>query len=156
CSWVGSDPLIRKDVIERCKPYFRYNTIVTNGTMPLPEWPDVNWYVSIDGDAEQHERIRDPHGSWRQHGKPGLYARIRANVEKARHLGITITYVITRDNAHCIEGAVKEWYEAGAKHITFDFMTPMEGMDDAQWLGFEERDRVIDKLIALRRIYGDF
>jgi MoaA/NifB/PqqE/SkfB family radical SAM enzyme len=118
CTWVGGDPLIRKDVIERCKPYFRYNTVVTNGTMPLPDWPDVHWYVSIDGDAEHHERIRDPQGAWRRNGKPGLYARIKENVARAKHLGITITYVITRDNAHCIEGAVKEWYEAGAKHIT--------------------------------------
>ena len=156
CTWVGGDPLIRKDVIERCKPYFRYNTVVTNGTMPLPDWPDVHWYVSIDGDAEHHERIRDPQGSWRRNGKPGLYARIKENVARAKHLGITITYVITRDNAHCVEGAVKEWYEAGAKHITFDFMTPVTGLDDQQWLDFEERDRVIDKLIALRRIYGDF
>jgi MoaA/NifB/PqqE/SkfB family radical SAM enzyme len=163
-TWVGGDPLIRKDVIEKCKPYFRYNTIVTNGTMPLPDWPDVNWYVSIDGDQEMHERIRDPHGSWRKNGAPGLYHRIKRNVERAKHLGITITYVITRDNARCIETVVKEWYEAGAKHITFDFMTPVvsagatpgDRSHDEQWLDFHERDRVIDQLIALRRIYGDF
>jgi MoaA/NifB/PqqE/SkfB family radical SAM enzyme len=164
CTWVGGDPLIRKDVIEKCKPYFRYNTIVTNGTMPLPDWRDVNWYVSIYGDQEMHERIRDPKLSWRKNGQPGLYARIKENVKKSKHLGITIAYVITRDNARCIETVVKEWYEAGAKHITFDFMTPVapahsplgSGSHDAQWLDFHERDRVIDKLIALRRIYGDF
>jgi len=32
----------------------------------------------------------------------------------------------------------------------------IDSLDDRQWLDFEERDRVIDKLIALRRIYGDF
>ncbi|MGO9000035.1 MAG: radical SAM protein [Polyangiaceae bacterium] len=156
CTWVGGDPLIRRDVIERCKSFFRYNTIVTNGTMPLPDWPDVNWYVSIDGDGKEHERIRDPKAAWRKNGKPGLYHRIKENVARNKHLRITITYVITRGNAHCIESTVKEWYEAGAAHITFDFMTPVEGVNDEQWLGFEERDRVIDKLVALRRIYGDF
>ncbi|UCE03037.1 MAG: radical SAM protein, partial [Candidatus Latescibacterota bacterium] len=54
CTWVGGDPLLRKDVIERCMSFFRYNTIVTNGTIPLPDWPEVNWYVSIDGDEEMH------------------------------------------------------------------------------------------------------
>ncbi|MFO0549999.1 MAG: radical SAM protein [Polyangiaceae bacterium] len=156
CTWVGGDPLIRKDVIERCKGYFRYNTIVTNGTMPLPEWPDVKWYISIDGDSELHERIRDKEGRWRKHGRPGLYARIKENVSEHRHLGITIAYVITRENAHCIERVVKDWYEAGAQHITFDFFTPIAGLEQSQWLNFEERDRVIDRLIALRRIYGDF
>ena len=59
CTWVGGDPLIRRQVIERCKPFFRYNTIVTNGTIPLPNWPEVNWYVSIDGDEEIHEYVRE-------------------------------------------------------------------------------------------------
>jgi MoaA/NifB/PqqE/SkfB family radical SAM enzyme len=156
CTWVGGDPLIRRGVIERCRRYFRYNTVVTNGTIPLPDWRDVNWYVSIDGDAEVHERIRDPEGRFRRNGGPGIHRRIKDNVERNRHLGITIAYCINRRNAHCIEGVVKEWYDAGARHITFDFFTPVEGLDDALWLDFAERDRVIDTLIALRRVYGDF
>ena len=42
------------------------------------------------------------------------------------------------------------------EHITFDFLTPVEGLDDALWLDYDERDLVIDKLLALRRIYGNF
>jgi len=157
CSWVGGDPLLRKDVIERCRPYFRYNTIVTNGTIPLPNWPDVNWYVSIDGDEAIHESIRDRDQNFRKNGRPGIYARIKDNIASSRHLGVTIAYCITRDNAHCIEGVVKEWYEVGAKHITFDFYTPVEGNEnDRLWLDFHERDQVLDTLVALRRIYGDF
>ena len=156
CSWVGGDPLIRKDVIERCKGYFRYNTIVTNGTIPLPDWPDVSWYISVDGDEALHNEIRDPESSWSKNGKPGLHARVKENVARNAHLGITICYVVTRENAHCIEGVVKEWHEAGAKHITFDFFTPVTGLGNEQWLELHERDEVLDKLIALRRIYGDF
>ncbi|HEV8322788.1 MAG TPA: radical SAM protein [Myxococcota bacterium] len=156
CSWVGGDPLIRKGIIERCKKFFRYNTVVTNGTIPLPDWPDVNWYVSIDGDEELHEQIRDPQRHFRRNGGAGIHARIKNNLERSKHLGITITYCINRENVRCIEKVVKEWYEAGAKHVTFDFFTPVEGLDDGLWLDFAERDRVIDKLIALRRVYGDF
>ncbi len=157
CTWVGGDPLIRKDVIARCKPFFRYNTVVTNGTIPLPDWPDVNWYVSIDGDEEAHEYVRDPEKRFRRGRRPGIYRVIKENVQRNRHLGITIAYCISRDNVQCIERVVKEWYEAGAQHITFDFFTPIEGLEnDAMWLDFDERDVVIDKLLALRRIYGDF
>ncbi|MCC6749500.1 MAG: radical SAM protein [Deltaproteobacteria bacterium] len=156
CTWVGGDPLLRQDVIARCKPYFRYNTIVTNGTIPLPNWPDVNWYISIDGDETLHEELRDPSGHFRRNGRPGIYRRIVDNVSRNRHLGVTIAYCITRDNVRCIEQVVKDWNAAGAKHITFDFFTPVAGLDDRMWLDFAERDAVLDKLVALRRIYGDF
>ena len=157
CTWVGGDPLIRKNVIERCKPFFRYNTIVTNGTIPLPDWPDVNWYVSIDGDEEVHEHVRDRDKLFRRGRRNGIYRVIMDNVTRNQHLGITIAYCISRDNVHCIERVVKDWYEAGAQHITFDFFTPVTGLEnDAMWLDYGERDAVIDKLLALRRIYGDF
>jgi MoaA/NifB/PqqE/SkfB family radical SAM enzyme len=147
CSWVGGEPLLRPELIERCRGYFRYNTIVTNGTIPLPEWP-VNWYVSIDGDEETHEYLRD---------KKGCYRRAMRHVREKAHLGITIAYCISKANAHCIEQVVKDWYEVGAKNMTFDFYTPIQGIDDRDlWIPFEERDRILDKLVVLRRIYGEF
>jgi Fe-coproporphyrin III synthase len=157
CTWVGGDPLIRRNVIERCKSFFRHNAIVTNGTIPLPNWPDVAWYVSIDGDEEVHEYVRDREKLFRRGNRGGIYRVIMDNVTRNRHLGITIAYCISRENVHCIERVVKDWYEAGARHITFDFFTPVAGLEnDAMWLDYQERDAVIDKLVALRRIYGDF
>ncbi len=148
CSWVGGEPLLRKDVIESCKSYFRYNTVVTNGMIPLPEWPDVNWYISIDGDQETHDFLRNHEGS---------YARIMENLRQKAHLGITVAYCISKPNAHCIEQVVKDCNRAGAKHITFDFYTPIDGTDDTSlWISFDQRNKIIDTLIALRRIYGDF
>lgn len=38
CTWVGGEPLIRKELIDVGRKYFKYNTIVTNGTMELPDW----------------------------------------------------------------------------------------------------------------------
>jgi len=147
CTWVGGEPLIRKELIERGRKYFRHNVVVTNGTIPLPDWPDVNWYVSIDGDEELHEWIRN---------KKGIYRKAMRNVQEHPDLSVTVAYCITRQNAHCIEQVVKDWNEAGARHITFDFYTPIETIDDDLWPRFEERDRIIDLLIELRRVYGDF
>ncbi|MDG2304595.1 MAG: radical SAM protein [Candidatus Binatia bacterium] len=156
-TWVGGDPLVRRDVIERCKPFFKYNTIVTNGTMPLPDWPDVNWYVSVDGDERAHEAMRDPQGHYRKNGGRGIYHRVRENVRANQHLRITICCVITRENVSSIESVVRDWYEAGARNITFDFFTPIKGLANADlWLNPQERDDAIDKLLALREIYGDF
>src|SRR5581483_2926468 len=100
CTWVGGEPLIRKDLIERGRKYFRHNTVVTNGTIPLPNWPDVHFYISIDGDEPTHEEIRQ---------KRGIYQRAMRNVAEHPELEVTIAYCITAGNAHCIERAVKDW-----------------------------------------------
>lgn len=147
CSWVGGEPMIRPELIERCMRYFRYNTIVTNGTIPLRDWR-ASWYVSIDGDEETHDYLRDKRGS---------YARALRHVREKVELGVTIAYCISRRNAHCIERVVSDWRQAGAKHITFDFYTPIAGIDDSElWVPFSERDRILDRLVALRREHGDF
>lgn len=150
CTWVGGEPLIRKDLIDVGRKYFRYNTVVTNGTIPLPDWPDVNWYISIDGDEATHERIRR---------KKGIYKRAMRHVAERPQLTVTVAYCITRANAGCLEQAVIDWANAGAAHMTFDFYTPIGDMcasDDSLFLPLDERDAVLDKLLALKRIYGDF
>jgi Fe-coproporphyrin III synthase len=155
CTWVGGEPLIRKDLIERGRKYFRYNTVVTNGTIPLPDWPDVNWYISIDGDEETHERIRK---------KKGIYKRAMRNIAEHPDLSVTIAYCITKSNVHCLEQAIIDWAAAGAAHMTFDFYTPISTLEEKAecgdveplFLPLEERDLVLDKLIALKKIYGDF
>ena len=150
CTWVGGEPLLRKELIERGRRLFRFNTVVTNGTIPLPDWPDVSWCLSIDGDEETHERIRR---------RKGIYARAMRNVAERPHLSVTVAYCITRANVGCIEQAVVDWSRAGARDMTFDFFTPIEGLaggDEDLFLPLPERDVVLDKLLALKAIYGDF
>ncbi len=150
CTWVGGEPLMRRQLIEQGRRFFKYNTVVTNGTIPLPDWPDVSWYISIDGDQEIHEKIRR---------KSGIYAKAIKNVADHPGLSVTIAYCITRANAHCLEQAVIDWAAAGARHMTFDFYTPIGDMcdgDDSLFLPLAERDVVLDRLLELKRIYGDF
>ena len=151
CTWVGGEPLIRKELIERGRHFFRHNTVVTNGTIPLPDWPDVNWYISIDGDEAVHEHLRN---------KRGIYQRAIRNVQDHPTLRVTIAYCITAQNVDCLEQAIIDWAEAGAAHMTFDFYTPIESIaetaEDPLFVPLAQRDRVLDKLLALKRIYGDF
>jgi Fe-coproporphyrin III synthase len=145
CSWVGGEPLLRPELIERGRKFFRYNLVVTNGTLPLPAWPDVDFYVSIDGDEPVHEDIR---------GKPGIYRRIKANVTAAGRQRLTLSCCITRQNAHCIEALVEEWSPL-VSGFTFDFYTPTAGSDDPLWVPWPERDRIVDRLLVLREKYPD-
>src|SRR3989338_8089992 len=45
CTWVWGEPLLRKDVVEHNKKHFLHNLIVTNGTTPLPDWPEVYFHL---------------------------------------------------------------------------------------------------------------
>jgi sulfatase maturation enzyme AslB (radical SAM superfamily) len=147
CSWVGGEPLMRAELVGRCRRFFRYNTVVTNGMLPLPDWRDVNWYLSIDGDEETHDHLRD---------RRGAHARALMHLRRSVHLGITVACCITTQNAHGVERVVRDCHAAGAKHVTFDFYTPQRSGHDELWVPFEQRGQIIDRLIALRRIYGDF
>ena len=49
CTWVGGEPLLRKELIEKGKEIFPFNWVITNGTISIPDWKDVTFFVSIDG-----------------------------------------------------------------------------------------------------------
>jgi hypothetical protein len=150
-SWVGGEPLLRKELVEKGRRYFLQNLVVTNGTIPLPDWPDVEWFVSIDGDEEVHEAIR---------GQKGIYALIRRNVAAHAALRTYVSFCITRENAHCIERVVDDWADM-VRGFTFDFYTPLQEGEDPLWVPWVERDRILRRLSALRRArpgkfpYGD-
>ncbi|MEE9487319.1 MAG: radical SAM protein [Candidatus Brocadiales bacterium] len=147
CSWIGGEPLLRKSLIEKGMRYFRSNLVTTNGTIELPDWHDVNFYVSIDGPREMHDSMR---------GK-GTYDKIVRNINRPE-LKILLSMVITRENYEGVEAFVDEWRErGGVKGVLFQFYTPVKGLkNDGLWPGWELRDKTIDELLRLKDIHGDF
>ncbi|MEW6775655.1 MAG: radical SAM protein [Bdellovibrionota bacterium] len=148
CAWVGGEPLLRRNLLDKARHYFRWNTIVTNGTIPLPNWERTNFYVSIDGPKEIHEKIR----------VKGCYDRIKKNIAESG-VPVTLSMAISQFNAHTLESLVEEWRQVpNVKNWTFDFFTPIRGLklDAEQWMGFEVRDGLVDRLVALKRRYPDF
>jgi len=147
CSWVGGEPLLRREVVERCRRFFPYNIVVTNGTIPLPDWPDVHFFVSVDGTRAAHEAIRGE----------GTYERIKRHADRP-DLDVMVTCCINRKNAHCIEEFVKEWDGSSVRHVALEFHTPIHGLaaDEELALAPEERDRILELLLELKRIYGHF
>lgn len=150
CTWVGGEPLLRKGLIEKGRHFFRANRVVTNGTVPLPDWPDVEFHVSVDGTEKYHDEIR---------GK-GVYSRLKANISNpdVSHLKIAIACCLNRQNADCVEDLLSEWSMISPiRHVLFDFFTPIKGVKEDLWLTFEERDQILTKLIRLKKeTYGDF
>ena len=41
--WLGGEPLLRPDVIDVGRKFFKSNVIFTNGTHVLPDWPDCKF-----------------------------------------------------------------------------------------------------------------
>ncbi len=147
CTWVGGEPLLRKDLIEKAKKFFKFNIIVTNGTIPLPDWKDVYFHVSLDGTREIHDKMRN---------KNGLYDIVKKNANRP-DLHVTMVYCITTLNKHCIEEVLKEWCnDTQVKGFMFDFYTPTGSGEDSLFIPLEERDRIIDRILNLKKTYGDF
>lgn len=148
CTWVGGEPLLRPEIIELGRRYFKYNTVTTNGSISLPDWKDVSWYISVDGGRPNHERMRNT---------PGLYDTIKQTIEQSEGLKITIAYCITRENFTEISASLEEWSRnPKVRNMVFSFFTPVRGLDDSLWLGWDEKDRILELLIEKKKAYGDF
>ncbi len=145
-SWCGGEPLLRKDLIAEAMKYFRYNQVLTNGTFPLPYWPDVVFEVSVDGTRESHDAIRGN----------GTYNRIKRNINRS-DLRINLACSINRLNHHSIEDMVEEWSKTHVRGIHFGFYSPTkaEHCGDLS-IDFKLRDTIIDRIRMLKRKYGDF
>jgi Fe-coproporphyrin III synthase len=146
-TWIGGEPLLRKDIIDIGRKYFSHNMVVTNGLAPLPDWKDVSFHVSIDGNEEQHENQRN---------QKNIYKRIMRNVNRP-DLEVVVAYCISSLNIHCVEEVLEEWRNVGIRGFLFSFYTPIESIQDPLFPGWEERDRIIDRLIELKKTkYGSY
>jgi len=86
------------------------------------------------------------------------YQRIKRTIQDAgaRGLRVGIATVLTRENESELEEFVEEWKgEPITRGIVIDFYTYMNGQPEADklWLNYEERDRVIDRILALKEKY---
>lgn len=121
------------------------NMIVTNGTMELPLIPHSVFNVSVDGTREYYEKIRGH----------GYYDKVKVNTNR-NDIRVNVTCVVNRINAECIEELLKEWKSTLIQGISFSFYTPQKGDDDSLSLTDSMKDSTIDRLLELKKEYGDF
>lgn len=156
---VGGEPTLRPDIIQVfCEEMPKRVCVVTNGTYPLKRFENLYFYwISMDGTEKVHDSIRGE----------GSYSKTKQNIldyiaSGPDHRGgkpiwkdIWITMTINSLNYTSVEDLVQEWIGKVNK-IGFQFHTPfIKG--DPLWLPFgENRNHVVNKLIALKEKYPDF
>jgi MoaA/NifB/PqqE/SkfB family radical SAM enzyme len=148
CGWLGGEPLLRPDVIEAGKRFFKSNIIFTNGTMELPSWPDCTFVVSVPGTKIHYQEITGADGK--------TYDLVKNHANRS-DLKVIVSFCITRKNVSSILSFLLEWQnEKKIRGVFFEFYTPPKGEGKELWLDWPERDHVINNLLALKRTYGDF
>lgn len=144
-AWIGGEPLLRADLLPDCTQLFSMNMIVTNGTFELPNLPNCVYNVSVDGTKQFYEEIR---------GK-GIYERVKHNADRD-DIHVNVANVLNKVNSECIEDFVKEWRQTKIEGISFSFYTPQKGANDNLYLDGQERDSVVNRVLRLKKDYGDF
>lgn len=144
CIYLGGEPLLRPDVLKLCSRYIPINWTVTNGTIVPPKIQKLLYGVSIDGNEKIHDRIR---------GK-GVYKKAYLNFYNNKN-AFTFT-TINNLNKDEPEKIVKTWIKTSVRGAYFNFATPFTNKQNNYWLQWGLRDKVVDKLLNLKKEYGDF
>lgn len=144
-AWVGGEPLLRLELIRECTNLFPLNMIVTNGTIELPKLNNCVFNVSVDGTKEYHNQIR---------GK-SIYDLVKKNTNRD-DVPVNIACVLNKINSSCIEDLLSEWSQTKVRGISFGFYTPQKNTTDNLFLQNSEKDLLIDRIIHLKKKYGDF
>lgn len=148
CGWLGGEPLLRPEVIEAGKRFFKSNIIFTNCTLELPDWPDCTFVVSVPGTRVFYQELTG--------GGRGTYDLVREHANRP-DLYVVVSFCITRRNVFSIMDFLSEWRnETGIQGVFFEFHTPRKGEGNELWLDWPERDLVLEKLLELKKTYGDF
>lgn len=148
CGWLGGEPLLRPEVIEEGKNYFKSNIVFTNGTLKLPNWSDCTFVVSVPGTKLHYQELTG--------ADVKTYDLVKRHANRP-DLNVVVSFCITRRNVSLILGFLTEWQnETRIKGVFFEFYTPRMGEGKELWLDWTERDSVLDTLLNLKKSYGDF
>ncbi len=150
-TWYGGEPLINEEtrkLVEEGIKLRKNNLVITNGYFPIPNWQkNAHFAVSIDGTEKVHDRLRC---------MPGLYKMLKKNIQDAVKQGISVAalYCINATNIDCIPDFMEEWKDKGLIGVVFTTYVPIKGKNSDICLTDEQRDKVVDILIKMKKKYG--
>jgi len=147
CGWLGGEPFLRRDLLEKGRLYFKSNVVFTNGMFELGSWSDCTFVVSVPALGDQYPAITG--------GDAKAFGRVKAHADR-EDLRVFISFCITRPTLDLIPQVLKEWEKTAVQGVYFEFYTPMHGDSLQLWVDWESCDRVISQLLELKRAYGDF
>ncbi|MDC7126999.1 MAG: radical SAM protein [Spirochaetales bacterium] len=136
---TGGEPSLRLKVIESAYQIFDTITIVSNGTIRIPEEIQTRIFISIDGPKEIHEKIRGRN----------VFDSIMTNIKNDKRVVLTPTLSTT--NYHYIEDLVQIARESNVDGITFSTYAANDKETDKLLLRGEELDWTVNKLEEIWR-----
>ncbi|NIS72204.1 MAG: hypothetical protein GTO12_25735 [Proteobacteria bacterium] len=147
CGWLGGEPLLRRELLEKGLGYFKSNVIFTNGTLELGPWPDCTYVVSVPALRTQYTSITGADAK--------TFDKVKAHADR-KDLQVLISFCITRPMVNRVPEVPKEWEKTAVKGVYFEFYTPRYGDNLQLWVDWKSRDLIISQLLELKKIYGDF
>ncbi|MCP5044959.1 MAG: radical SAM protein [bacterium] len=149
--WMGGEPMLRWRMIEKGLQLFQFNTITTNGTVPLVDFgPDVIYVISLDGPREINDSVRGQ----------GTFDRVMKTVAAIAddfESTVMVQCVLHRENQHHLEELVLELQPTKIQGLAFSFYVPRAGeVSERAWETNEERETAIDIVFDLKRRYPGY
>jgi len=148
--WMGGEPLLRPDVLERGIKIFEKNHITTNGTIDLIDFPDCIYVVSLDGPPPYNDAIR---GS-------GTYEKVMRTIGKVPETfgsKVMSQCVVTAENENMLEDLVTLLRPTRFEGMTFSFyVPPADDESKLTWHTTKRRDLAVREVIRLKEKYPDF
>jgi MoaA/NifB/PqqE/SkfB family radical SAM enzyme len=146
---VGGEPMLRPDIIEVFNEEMSGKfTIITNGTYKLIPYSGlINYFISIDGMKETHDKIR---------GK--TFDKIVKTVQEYKEeTGKKIWINMTINSINCNDVVdVVEYWKNLAESIAFHFHTPF-AENDPLWIPYgDKKNEIIDQIILLKKKYPQY
>lgn len=151
-SIVGGDPLVRYRELDALLPQLAnkgiHVQVVTSAFREIPKpWasiPLLRVSVSIDGLQPDHDIRR----------KPATYEKILRNI-KGHHVAVhcTITNTMVKRENYLDEFLTFWTANPAVEKIWMSIFTPQLGENPAECLTANERERVVQKLLILRKEY---
>lgn len=148
--WMGGEPLLRPDVLKEGVKLFRHNTITTNGTIDLIEFPGCIYVVSLDGPPQYNDAIR---------GKRG-FERVLATISKvpaAFSSTVMCQCVVTKQNENLLEELVELLLPTRFEGMTFSFyVPPANDTSNLTWGDARHRDGAVREVMRLKKKHPSF
>lgn len=145
--FMGGEPMIKSRLVFEAMDLFDESSIVTNGTYGIPSVPGHLVTVSLDGPKELNDQIRGE----------GVFDKVKNSIFEHNlrdDTTVMLQMTVTRKNSDFIEAFVNEVEQWPIHGIAFTFYVPDRGeVSEYAWDHVQERDRVIEKLIELKRVH---
>ena len=147
CAYCGGEPTLRPEILKECTKIIPANWIITNGTRDMPKLHNISKIgVSVDGTEKIHDKIR---------GK-GVYKQIYERYSHYTDYQVFTATTLIQSNKNEVEKLVKKWSNTNIKGMFFDFATPFRNSENKFFIDLDERDKIINRILKLKKEYGNF